>query len=1054
MMEQKAPSGDQRRSGALFLLSLVGLLVISILAGVALVANRQARTRGIPPGLPPRVAHADVSPFCINAPLGQYDGEALGHALDLIAGAGFDRVRQTFPWATIEPQPGTYDWTVWDRIVEETTSRGLDLVAVLDVAPAHAGAPPSPDDFASFAQALAARYGERIDAYQIWHNPNLADGWGGYTDPAAYAQLLQQAAEVIRAVDPEARILLGSLAPTAEQGPENLSEVRFLRRLYAAGAGPYFDVVTAQPYGFDTGPTDRRVDEATLNFSRAILLRQEMVAHGDGDKAVWASHFGWNSLPAGWDEVRSIWGSVDEDTQAVYTAAALERARREWPWMGAMCLAHFQPDTGAPDLASGTPNAERHWGFAAVGPDGEPRPVLHAVSQLSHAPPTNMPGAYAPLSGVADWVGDWAFSELGADVSEDGGDQVTIPFWGTDLGLTLRRGDYRGTFYITVDGKPAGELPRDDAGRAYLILTSPDYTPQVTTVPIASDLAPGDHSVIITAERGWDQWALVGWRVAYHPADAAFRWSLAGLAVLALACVAGMVSTGRHLRFGALGTAVSAAWGRLSDGVQLALTALTTGLLWLAAWMTWGVEAGDVFRRLGDEVGITATLAAAGLFYYSPWFLLTLVAGALLFVLILLRLELGLALIAALAPFFAFPWTMFNRAFSMAEIVTLMALASWGVRQLCRLREHGRIRWPRWSARAAWRSADLAVGFLVIVALISPFFAEFQRVAWRELRVVILEPAAFYLMLRTADLKRKDLWRVVDFFVLGGVAVAVIGLVQYALGINLITAEAGISRLRSVYGSPNNVGLYLGRVLPLLVAFALFGRHRWRRLTYSVAALPVAAALLLSFSKGALLLGVPASLLTMGLLAGGPWLWITLGGVAVAALAAIPLLRHPRFASLLDTQGGTTFFRLKLWQATVAMIRDHPWLGVGLDNFLYQYRGRYILPDAWQEPDLSHPHNILLDHWARLGVLGVAAGTWLQVAFWRLALPLRRLRDPDQRALALGLMGAMADTLAHGLVDHSFFLIDLAFAFLLIVALAHALRGGRMGPPPEETIEA
>jgi O-antigen ligase len=1053
MTDKGAPDLGGRRFGGLFLLSLVGL-VVAILAGGALVANRQARTRGIPPGFPPDVAHADVSPFCINAPLAQYDEEELAEVLDRIAGAGFDRVRQTFPWAAIEPEPGTFDWAAWDRVVAEAESRDLELVAVLDGAPAWAGAPPPAEGFAHFAQTLAARYADRIDAYQIWNNPNLADGWGGYADPAAYAQLLQRAAEGIRAADPEARILLGSLAPTEEQGPENLSEVRFLRRLYAAGAGPYFDVVSAQPYGFDTGPTDRRVGEGTLNFSRAILLRQEMVAQGDGDKAVWVSHFGWNSLPDDWDEVPSIWGSVDEETQAIYTAAALERARREWPWMGAMCLSHYQPDAGAPALASGTPNAEHHWGFAVVGPAGEPRPALHAVAQLAHASPTNFPGAYTPRSGVADWVGDWSFSELGADVSEGGGERVTIPFWGTDFGLTVRQGDYRGTFYVTVDGEPAGELPRDGEGRAYLILTSPDDAPRVTTVPVATDLAPGDHTVVLTAERGWDQWALAGWRVAYHPPVAAFRWLLASLAALGLACGVGLVVAGRRLRWGALGSTASAAWNRLSDGVQLALTALTTGLLWLGAWMTWGVEAGAVFRRLGDEVGITATLAAAGLFYYSPWFLLTLVAGALLFVLILLRLELGLALVAALAPFYAFPWTMFDRAFSMAEIVTLMALASWGMRQLSRLRENGGIRWPDWSARTAWRSADLAVGFLVVVALISPFFAEFQRVAWRELRVVILEPAAFYLMLRTADLEPKDLWRVVDFFVLGGVAVAVIGLVQYALGVNLITAEAGISRLRSVYGSPNNVGLYLGRVLPLLVAFALFGRHRWRRLAYAAAALPVAAGLVLSFSKGALLLGVPASLLTMGLLAGGPWLWVTLGGVVAAALAAIPLLRHPRFASLLDTQGGTTFFRLKLWQATVGMIRDHPGLGVGLDNFLYAYRGRYILPDAWQEPDLSHPHNILLDHWARLGILGVAAGAWLQVAFWRLALPLRRLRDPDRRALALGLMGAMADTLAHGLVDHSFFLIDLAFAFLLILALAHALHSGRLGPLSDEIAEA
>jgi O-antigen ligase len=117
------------------------------------------------------------------------------------------------------------------------------------------------------------------------------------------------------------------------------------------------------------------------------------------------------------------------------------------------------------------------------------------------------------------------------------------------------------------------------------------------------------------------------------------------------------------------------------------------------------------------------------------------------------------------------------------------------------------------------------------------------------------------------------------------------------------------------------------------------------------------------------------------------------------------------------------------------MIGDHPWLGVGLDNFLYAYRGRYIRPAAWQEPNLSHPHNILLDYWSRLGILGLAAGLWIQATFWRLALPLRRLADLNERALALGLMASMVDFLAHGLVDNSFFLVDLAFAFCLTLAL-------------------
>lgn len=1025
-----------RRIHFLFLASCF-LLLLSSLAIPSYIANWRALTRGIPAGLPELVADADVSPFCINAALAQYEGERLDWALDLIAEGGFVWVRQSFPWARIEPEPGVYDWAIWDRVVEEVAGRGLQVIAVLETTPSWAGTPPPAGDFARFARAFASRYGDRINHYQVWHNPNLADGWGAEPNPAAYARLLQEAAEAIRQADPDSRILLGSLAPTVEQGPENLSEVRFLEGLYSAGAAPYFDILSAQPYGFDAGPDDRQVAEDRLNFSRIVLIREVMVRHGDGGKAIWASHFGWNSLPVGWEDVPSIWGSVDEATQAAHTVAAVERARREWPWMGAMCLAHFQPD---PDVAlpSGTPDARGHWGFAAVAPDGTPRPVFRALAELAHAEPTNYPGAYTPLSGVAGWEGDWEFSDLGADPSPEGGEQVTIPFWGTDLGLRARRGHYRAYFYVTVDGRPANALPRDEAGRAYLPLTSPDYEPQLVTLPVATRLSPGPHVAVVTVERGWDQWPLAGWSVACHPDEAIYRWSLAGLSVAALAGLVGLVVAGRRMGWGALGRAVSAAWSRLSQGGQLLLTAATAGLLWLSTWMTWGQEAGSAFRRLGDTVGITATLAAAGLFYYSPWFLLTVLSGLLLFALILLRPELGMALIVALAPFYGFPWRVFAKAFSMAEIVTLMSLASWGVRQLANLRICTPAR-PHTRKLVTLHPLDLAVLALVLLSLLSPFLAEFKRVAWRELRLVILEPAALYLMLRTSRLDRRDLWRVVDFFVAGGVAVALIGLAQYGLGVNLITAEGGLPRLRSVYGSPNNVGLYLGRVLPFLLAVPLFAGNRRRRWLYGLAALPVGAAILLSFSKGALLLGVPASLVTMGLLAGGRWLWATLAGIAAAALALIPLLRLPRFASLFDLQSGTTFFRLKLWQATLSMIRDHLWLGVGLDNFLYQYRGRYILPDAWQEPDLSHPHNWLLDHWARLGAFGAAAGAWLQVAFWRAALPLRRLRHPDGRALAIGAMGAMADMLAHGLVDHSFFLIDLAFAFFLLLGIVYNL---------------
>jgi O-antigen ligase len=156
----------------------------------------------------------------------------------------------------------------------------------------------------------------------------------------------------------------------------------------------------------------------------------------------------------------------------------------------------------------------------------------------------------------------------------------------------------------------------------------------------------------------------------------------------------------------------------------------------------------------------------------------------------------------------------------------------------------------------------------------------------------------------------------------------------------------------------------------------------------------------------------------------------------------LPLVGTERFLSLFDFEQGTTFRRLKLWEASLAMIRDHPITGVGLDNFLYQYPN-YVLREAWQEPDLSHPHNILLDYWTRLGIGGVVVLLWLQAAFFRRALRLyQRLPDGDQRAIILGLIASMVSMLAHGLIDNSYFLVDLAFIFFVGFGLIGAMDVG------------
>jgi putative inorganic carbon (HCO3(-)) transporter len=185
---------------------------------------------------------------------------------------------------------------------------------------------------------------------------------------------------------------------------------------------------------------------------------------------------------------------------------------------------------------------------------------------------------------------------------------------------------------------------------------------------------------------------------------------------------------------------------------------------------------------------------------------------------------------------------------------------------------------------------------------------------------------------------------------------------------------------------------------------------------------------------------VPVSLLLLAALRSRRALLMAAGLLLVAVTVLALVVGVGRLTTLLDTGGGTTFFRLQLWESSWAMIRDHPVTGVGLDNFLYAYRSHYVLPTAWEEFNLSHPHNVVLDFWLRLGLPGLAVLVWLLAAFFRAGwAAYRRARRSCDGLLAAGLMAGMAGAVAHGLVDSAFFLVDLAFVFVLQIALIQTL---------------
>jgi len=663
--------------------------------------------------------------------------------------------------------------------------------------------------------------------------------------------------------------------------------------------------------------------------------------------------------------------------------------------MGAMILATWQPDA---------PLEDPIWGFALVDGEGCPRPLLQRLREAASTSLVAHVGRYPPHHPTGHYQGHWQVTPEGADIGASG-DRLTIPFRGTRLDLRVHKGNYWALLYVAVDGQPTDALPRTDDGRSYLVLYSPE--PRTVEVPLAHYLPYGDHTAEIVAQGGWGQWAIGGWSV-YHEADMRVYDALQIIFILGL----------------------------------LATVPLTAYLLWPLSWPQWMAKVFSGYDALPPAVPQLLTLISAAAFYFAPGLRLSLPGLAMLALFLLLAPSTGLPVVALAIPFYRQPKQIAGQIFGMTEIVTLMTLAAWAMRLLLDwLANLWKGERPPWGlsilSPSQWKLTPLDWGMVAlgVVSLLSLFVTQEKRVALREFRTIVFEPLLFYLLLRATLKDGERLWWVVDGWALSGLLIALWGLLQFASGQEVITAE-GVWRVRGPYGSPNNLALMLGRQLPLLIAVAAFSRGRYRRLAYGFILLPAGAAFYLTYSRAGWLAGLPLPLLFLGLVHGGRAVWGAVGALILGGLSSVPILGTERFRSLLTPHQGTLFFRLRLWQSSLAMIRDHPLLGVGLDNFLYQYCSRYILPSAWQEPNLSHPHNLLLEFWTRVGVLGVGVLAWVEVRFFRQAWQLyHRLPEGDQRALILGAMGGMVNVLSHGLVDNGFFVIDLAYAFCLLVGL-------------------
>lgn len=389
--------------------------------------------------------------------------------------------------------------------------------------------------------------------------------------------------------------------------------------------------------------------------------------------------------------------------------------------------------------------------------------------------------------------------------------------------------------------------------------------------------------------------------------------------------------------------------------------------------------------------------------------------------------------IPALIPLSFQPMALGSFELNMLEALTIAGVVGYtprffaGFWRLTRIEPEERYRYMRTIVPDRF-AAGIAV-LLPIAGVMSIMWmadASYAAESLRLARWTILMPVAFFFLIVPILRQHRDYrYIAAGLFLTGAVLSSLIALLDGALG-GGVQADA-VTRLSGLAPHPNALALVLDRGLVLGILIGVLFRPKVAR-NWLIPSALVGLVLLLTFSRGAVL-GVAAGVLLILVVAQAGRFAIAVLGASVTAFAAMMMTAPERTLSFLG--GGSGSLRIELWQSSLNMAADHVLTGVGLDQFLYQYSPRYITPHAWAERFTSHPHNILLDSWLSLGIIG------LFVVGLAGLLTYRHVRNAivvhDRVTLAAA--GALITVAIHGMVDHSYFLPELAMSAWLLVAL-------------------
>lgn len=441
------------------------------------------------------------------------------------------------------------------------------------------------------------------------------------------------------------------------------------------------------------------------------------------------------------------------------------------------------------------------------------------------------------------------------------------------------------------------------------------------------------------------------------------------------------------------------------------------------------------------------------------------------FFLALKRLDFAVFFIAAALPTYLIRFQFFGLPLTILEVMILSAFAAWvignrkGILERLKGKEKKRP-YPFW----------LEIIALLIVSFSALTVAGFSNEALGIWKAYFFEPIILFILAVNALKTDKSRRAIIYSLAFSAFVVSIFAVYQKFTGAfiaNDFWAAEATRRVVSFFPYPNAVGLFLAPITALLIGFFFSLPLRTdlkdaaKKIFILLTITLSIAAIYFAHSEGALI-GLAAAVFVLALFAGKKRRLIALSLAFIFICASFvynPLGDYVKEKASLSDLSGT--IRQRQWKETMMTLSGPAFiLGNGLSGYQaavkpYHQEGVFYNFDKienfdavvwasstlqkkyWQPVEIYlYPHNIFLNFWSELGLIGALIFTWLIFRFLFVSYKVfRRFKKEDdkKRYIALGLMASMIAILIHGLVDVPYFKNDLSAMFFILLAMLGVL---------------